>query len=118
MNNHADAAHARSHVSYIAFALHRISGLLLAVFLPLHFLALSQALYGEAVLDSFLSWTDNPLVKLTEVGLVLMLALHLGCGLRVMALEALGWTNWQKNMAAIAFGGSLLVGTAFLLQVF
>ena len=118
MTSRTDAWKARSHASYVAFVLHRMSGLLLAAFLPFHFLALSQALNGEAALDSFLRWTDNPLVKLTEVGLVLMLALHLGCGLRVMALESLGWTSWQKNLVAIAFGGSLVMGTIFLLQVF
>ncbi|PMR68248.1 succinate dehydrogenase, cytochrome b556 subunit [Halomonas heilongjiangensis] len=118
MTNGSYALKARSHPSYVAFILHRVSGLLLAAFLPLHFLALSQALHGEAALDSFLSWADNPMVKIAEVGLVLMLALHLGCGLRVMALEALGWTSWQKSMVAIAFGGSLVAGTFFLLRVF
>lgn len=118
MTRHANSLKARSHVSYIAFVLHRVSGLLLAAFLPFHFLALSQALHGEAALDSFLSWAHHPMVKLSEVGLVMMLALHLGCGLRVMALEALGWTSWQKSMVATAFGGSLVVGALFLLQVF
>lgn len=118
MTQSANALKARSHGAYIAFVLHRVSGLLLSAFLPLHFLALSQALKGEAALDSFLNWADNPLVKLSEVGLVVMLSLHLGCGLRVLALEALGWTVWQKNMVAIAFGSSVVVGTIFLLQVF
>lgn len=118
MISHANTLKARNHAAYVAFVLHRLSGLLLAAFLPLHFLALSQALDGEAALDSFLSWADSPLVKIAEVGLVLMLALHLGCGLRVMALEALGWTSWHKNMVAIAFGGSLVVVTFFLLRVF
>ncbi|XKE44392.1 succinate dehydrogenase, cytochrome b556 subunit [Halomonas organivorans] len=117
MTGYSNALKARSHASYMAFVLHRVSGLLLAVFLPLHFLALSQALHGEAALDSFLSWADNPLVKIAEVGLVLMLSLHLSCGLRIMALETLGWTSWQKNMVAIAFGSSLVIGTFFLLRV-
>ena len=45
---------------------HRISGLALACFLPLHFLALGLAIDGEARLDGFLKWTANPLVKLAE----------------------------------------------------
>ncbi|MDQ2962435.1 MAG: succinate dehydrogenase, partial [Pseudomonadota bacterium] len=45
---------ARHHVAYWAFIVHRLSGLALALFLPLHFLVLGQALKGEAALDVFL----------------------------------------------------------------
>ena len=34
--------------------MHRLSGLALAIFLPLHFLALGLAIDGEARLDGFL----------------------------------------------------------------
>src|SRR6266704_956210 len=37
----------RGHAAYWAFLVHRISGLALALFLPLHFTALAQALQGE-----------------------------------------------------------------------
>ena len=40
--------------------IHRLSGLALAIFLPLHFLALGLAINGEAKLESFLRWTDQP----------------------------------------------------------
>ena len=49
---------------WIAFIVHRLSGLALACFLPLHFLALGLAIDGEARLDGFLKWTANPAVKL------------------------------------------------------
>ena len=45
---------ARSHPAWWAFLVHRLSGLALAAFLPLHFWALGQALHGEAALDAFL----------------------------------------------------------------
>ncbi|MEX0730786.1 MAG: hypothetical protein WED00_07295 [Aquisalimonadaceae bacterium] len=108
---------ARSHTAYIAFLVHRISGVLLAAFLPLHFLALGQALHGAAALDGFLQWTEYPLVKFAEVGLVLMLALHLGGGLRLLALENLAWRDWQKNLAAVAAVVALTVGLIFALRV-
>jgi len=53
----------RDHPSYWAFLVHRISGLLLSLFLPLHFWVLGRALAGEAALDGFLRWTERPLVK-------------------------------------------------------
>ena len=109
---------ARSHAAYVAFVVHRVSGVLLALFLPLHFLALGQALRGEAALDDFLRWTEYPLVKFAEVGLVLMLALHLAGGLRLLALEMLAWRDWQKNLAALGAFGGVAVSLIFALRVF
>ena len=71
----------RDHPSYWAFLVHRVSGLLLSLFLPLHFWALGQALAGEAALDGFLRWTERPLVKASEVALVFLLAAHLAVGI-------------------------------------
>lgn len=107
----------RSHPTYLAFVVHRVSGLLLALFLPLHFWALGSAISGEARLEGFLRWTDNPLVKAAETMLVLLLAAHLAGGLRVMALEFLGWRRRQKDMVAISAGVALLAGLIFLLNV-
>jgi len=108
---------ARNHPAWIAFAVHRVSGLLLALFLPLHFWALSHAIAGEAALDGFLRWTANPLVKAAETVLVVLLAAHLAGGLRVMALEFLGWRSSQKNLVAASAGLSLAVGLIFLLNL-
>lgn len=109
---------ARNHPSFWAFALHRISGLLLAVFLPFHFWALGTAIAGAARLDAFLDWTQQPLVKLAETGLVILLAAHLTGGLRLLALEFLAWRSWQKTAVGITAGISLAVGLLFLLNVF
>jgi len=107
----------RSHPTYLAFVVHRVSGLLLALFLPVHFWVLGTAIAGEARLDGFLRWTENPLVKAAETALVVLLAAHLAGGLRVMALEFLGWRRRQKDMVAISAGVALLAGLLFLLNV-
>ena len=39
---------ARNHPAYWAFLVHRLSGVLLSLFIPLHFWVLGQALHGEA----------------------------------------------------------------------
>jgi fumarate reductase subunit D len=109
---------ARNHPSFWAFALHRVSGLLLALFLPFHFWALGTAIAGAARLDAFLDWTRQPLVKLAETGLVVLLAAHLTGGLRLLALELLAWRSWQKSAVGISAGISLAVGLLFLLNVF
>jgi len=106
-----------NHPSYWAFVVHRVSGVALALFLPLHFLALGSALNGAAQLDAFLAWTQQPLVKFAEWGIVLLLAAHLAGGLRLLALEFLPWRDWQKSLAAIAAAVSLAVGLAFALAL-
>ena len=109
---------ARNHPTYWAFLLHRISGLLLALFLPAHFWALGTAIEGEVRLDGFLRWSEQPLVKIAETGLVVLLATHLAGGLRLLALELLAWRQWQKSLVALSLGASLGVGLIFLLSVF
>lgn len=106
---------ARNHPGWWAFAVHRLSGLALAAFLPIHFLVLGQALAGEASLEGLLRWTDQPLVKAAEWGLVLLLAAHLTGGLRVLALEFLPWRDWQKSLLAVAAGATVVVGLALAL---
>jgi fumarate reductase subunit D len=108
---------ARSHPAWWAFLVHRLSGLALALFLPFHFWALGQALQGEAKLEGFLRWTDQPLVKFAEFGLVLLLAAHLTGGLRLLALEFLPWRDWQKSLLAWAAGGALAAGLMFALAL-
>jgi len=95
---------------------HRISGVCLALFLPLHFYVLGTALEGTAALDGFLRWTEQPLVKFAEFGLVLALAVHLFGGLRLLALEFLPWSARQKTWAALAVAGSFLVACSFALN--
>lgn len=108
---------ARNHPAYWAFIVHRGSGILLTLFLPLHFWALGQALHGAARLDGFLRWTEHPLVKLAEIGLVLLLSAHMAGGVRLLALEFLEWREWQKTLLAAAAGVSLVAGLAFMLNL-
>ena len=108
---------ARAHPAYWAFAVHRVSGVTLALFLPLHFWVLGEALQGAARLDSFLRWTEQPLVKAAEVGLIVLLAAHMTGGVRLLMLELLPWRNWQKSLLAAATGLSIAIGLVFLLNL-
>lgn len=105
----------RNHTAYWAFLVHRLSGIALTFFLPAHFLFLGSALRGEADMDEFLRWTEQPLVIAGEWMLVMLLAAHLAGGLRLMALELLPWRGWQKTLAALAAGVALAAGLAFAL---
>lgn len=107
---------ARAHPLWLAYILHRVSGIALALFLPLHFWVLSLALTDAAQLDGFLTLTDMPIVKLAEFGLVFLLAVHLFGGLRLLAMEWLPWSAPQKTWAAAAVASSLFVSGTFFLQ--
>lgn len=106
----------RSQPLWFAFVLHRVSGVLLGLFLPVHFWMLSLALTQPERLDGFLSWSDYPLVKLAEFGLVFLLAVHFFGGLRLLALEWLPWSPRQKTLAAGAIAASFFVSITFFLR--
>lgn len=108
---------ARSHPAYWAFLLHRLSGLALALFLPLHFWALGQALHGAAALDGFLKFADQPLFKFAEWGLVVLLALHMMGGVRLLLIEFGSASGLRKNWIAGAAGFAAAAGLAFALSL-
>ncbi len=107
----------RRHGAYWAFIGHRLSGLALGLFLPVHFYLLGLALEQGQKLDRFLAFTEIGAVKIAETGLVALLVLHLSFGLRLLALELLPWRSTRDaRLGWIAAGGvlSLLVAVAFL----
>ena len=108
---------ARRSAAYVAFLVHRLSGLALALFLPVHFWALGQALRSDAELEGFLRWTDSLMVKTSEWTLVVLLAAHAGGGLRLLALEFLPWRDWQRSLLAVAAAFMVVVGLAFALAL-
>lgn len=107
----------RAHPGFVAALVHRLSGLALAIFLPLHFLALGLAL-EEEVFAGFVAWSNQPLVKLSEALLVAALAVHLAGGLRVLAIEFAGLTRAQSLWIAGAFAFAVAMGVLFLMRAF
>jgi fumarate reductase subunit D len=107
----------RKDALWIAALVHRLSGLALAIFLPLHFLALGLAIDGEARLDSFLRWSEQPLVKFAEGGLVFLLTVHLLGGLRLLMVENFAWRGGQKQYAVVAGVAAVVAALAYLLAV-
>jgi len=113
----APRAHRRQ-PGYLAFLAHRISGLALALFLPAHFWVLALVLHGEAALDGFLHWTEAPPVKAAETVLVVLLAVHLAGGMRLLLIELTPWRPAYDSLIAATGGASLAVGLLFALGVF
>ncbi len=109
-------APARTHPLWLAYILHRVSGVSLALFLPVHFWVLSLAITDPQQLDGFLLLTETGAIKLAEFGLVFLLAVHMFGGLRLMAMEWLPWTASQKTLAAGATAASFLIAGLFFLR--
>jgi fumarate reductase subunit D len=102
---------------FVAALLHRLAGITLAIFLPVHFWALSGALNGADFLDKFLKATNTPLVKLSEGAIVVTLTLHMALGLRVLAIEFLPVRERTRLALSLCLAAALAVGLAFLLNV-
>lgn len=109
---------ARAHPAYWAFLMHRLSGLGLAAFLPLHFWALGQALQGAAALDGFLRLAEQGLFKFAEWGLVVLLALHMMGGVRLLLIEFGSASGLRKDWIAGSAGFAAAAGMAFALALF
>lgn len=106
----------RTRPGFVAALLHRLSGIALTIFVPFHFIALATVLNGADALDSFLSLTKDPLVKLTETGLVAALALHMALGLRLLAIEFLGVRERTGAVVSACIGVGFAFGITILLN--
>ncbi|MBC5766329.1 succinate dehydrogenase [Ramlibacter albus] len=91
---------------------HRVSGLVLGLFLPVHFYVLGMALDQQGRLDAFLKFSEMGAVKFGEWGLVLLLSVHMFFGLRLLALELLPWGG--ARLSWVTWGGALSLGIAVL----
>lgn len=105
---------AKSHLSYFAYACHRFSGLLLACFIPLHFLMLSQSLRGASGFERYLGLTDFWVFKFGEWVLVILLAIHLVGGIRLIMIEFGPWRGLRKAWTQVAILFGIACGILFL----
>ncbi len=99
---------------FAAAMLHRLA---LAIFLPLHFLALATALNGAKALDAFLALTRQPVVAFAGAGIVIALTIHLTLGLRVLAIEFLDFREKTLAALSVCFATVLAVGLIFILNL-
>ena len=110
---HGTDVRSRNHAGYWAFLAHRVSGIVLVLFLPVHFFVLSRALRSPGALDRFFEWTSQPAVKFAETLLVLALAVHLAGGVRLLFAEFVRWRA-EGQKTAIAIVAAVAVACALL----
>jgi fumarate reductase subunit D len=101
---------------FLAAMLHRLSGIALAIFLPMHFIVLGTALNGADSLQSFLGVTHNGFVRVAEWGLVTALGMHMALGIRVLAIEFFAVRQRGAIVVSACVACPLTVGLLFLLN--
>ena len=72
---------------YIAWLLHRATGILLALYLPLHIWVIHHLAEGEESFNAVMSTVQSPLFHMLEVGLLGTVLYHGINGLRVVFID-------------------------------
>ena len=98
--------------------LHRVSGVLLVLFIPVSILFLERSLAGDAGFAEVQSWLGHPLGMLMALVLLWALIHHLFAGLRFLLLDldvgmepgAARTTAWTVLIAAIVVAVVLALG--------
>jgi fumarate reductase subunit D len=105
------------HPAWWAFWLHRCLGPAAGAVPAAALLGAGPGAARPAALDGFLRFADQPLFKLAEWGLVVLLALHLTGGVRLLLIEFGRWSGLRKNWIAGGAGFAVAVGLAFALAL-
>jgi len=85
-----------------AFWVHRISGILLTIFLFLHIWTLSAVFRGKDAYDYAISKFDTQFGYIFQYILLLTVAFHLLNGIRIAIIDFSGLTRSQKQMLRIS----------------
>lgn len=72
---------------YVAWLLHRVSGLGVLLFLFLHILDTSLIGFGPEVYETFVEFYRHPAIRVLEAILVVAVIFHAGNGVRVILID-------------------------------
>ena len=92
-----------------AFWVHRITGIILTIFLCLHIWTLGSVFRGKAAYDYAISKFDTPFGYFFQYVLLLAVAIHLLNGIRITVADLWGLTRSQKKMVWIALFVFLII---------
>jgi len=84
-----------------AFWIHRITGVIITMFLFSHIWTLSAVFRGKDAYDYAISKFDTKLGYVLQYLLLLTIAVHLLNGIRIIVIDFWGFTRDQKQIAGI-----------------
>ena len=91
------------------WAVHRITGLLLLVFLTFHLFTLSSIFKGEVAYDRILSFMESPVVKVGEIMILWVVLFHSLNGLRLILFNLFPTINHKRFAYSISIISLILV---------
>jgi len=100
------------HAGYVAFALHRATGILLVLYLFLHFGVLTSLLAGRQAYDGMIGLMTNPVTEVLELGLIFVILFHGLNGIRLVLMALDIGTRWHEAMFWIALVASIVLTVA------
>lgn len=95
------------------YVVHRLTAILLTIYLYVHLVVLGSVLSGPDGFDRAMQMTVNPLVRLAELGLVWVVLFHALNGLRLMVVNLAPGAN-QRILAYAVVLTSLGIAVASL----
>jgi len=85
-----------------SWLLHRITGVILVIYLFMHFFALSSSTAGANKFNTWISTLQSPLLHVLEIGLAAVVAFHLLNGLRITVADFFFLTKPHKTIFWVA----------------
>ncbi len=95
----------------LAWAMHRVTGILLVLYLLAHFAVLGTSLQGAGAFESAIAGLGGPLFTFLESAIVVIVAYHMFNGLRIIAVEFASLTRQQRRLFRAVIAGSLATMT-------
>ena len=104
----------RWHIGSFAWLIHRVTGILLTLYIFLHLYVLSH-LKDPIQYESLMKLMKNPLVKLSEISLLALVIAHALNGFRLTLIDIGVSTSLQKPVfwMAVAIGALLFIIGSF-----
>ncbi len=101
----------RWHAGFIAWLLHRITGVALALYLMTHIWVISNLAHGPAAFDATMKFLHGFLFRLLEVGLLAAVLFHTLNGARIILLD---YGNAAQKEMIVRYVWAVLVLSAIL----
>ena len=99
----------------VLWALHRLTGVALAVYLVPHFITIHDSRQGASVFNETLAWFQGPLIAAAEFVIVLAVGFHACNGLRIIAVDFFDLSHQQKWLfwAVLVSCGAVFLASSF-----
>ena len=104
-----DAAKYRGGMNYLAWALHRLTGLGVFLFLGIHIVETFMIVLGPQAYNDAITTYNTPVFRVMEVALLFAVLYHAINGIRV-TIQDLWPTLWRYERALIWTSAVLVVG--------